>query len=424
MRRKFSEVLSSWKNKEVHLPLLVQGARQIGKTYSLKQFGQDCFVKTIYINFETDRYLAGYLEQTLDPKKIIDAIAEIYHQQIVPEETLIIFDEIQACDRALTALKYFAEQAPEYYVAAAGSLLGVALKHKNFSFPVGKVEWVRMYPMDFEEFLWAKGEDFLAGEIRSGFTNNRPLPKQLHEQALLYYREYLLVGGMPSAVAAFVEHRDFRQHQNLLYDAYVADMTKYMSAGDLLKVTGVYTSLLAQLAKDNRKFQYKLLKSGARASVYADAVAWLVNAGVVLKCSLVEKWQYPLNVYVDWDCFKLYYSDVGLLASRADLRFDNLDLAKQFMGAVTENYVAQVLTGKGYSLQYWQSKNTAEVDFLLEKDGRVVPLEVKADVHTRSRSLSVYMKEYSPDYAIRVSVKNFGMENNIISVPLYAVHCL
>lgn len=424
MRRKFSEVLSSWKNKEVHLPLLVQGARQIGKTYSLKQFGQDCFVKTIYINFETDRYLAGYLEQTLDPKKIIDAIAEIYHQQIVPEETLIIFDEIQACDRALTALKYFAEQAPEYYVAAAGSLLGVALKHKNFSFPVGKVEWVRMYPMDFEEFLWAKGEEFLAGEIRSGFMNNRPLSSQLHEQALLYYREYLLVGGMPAAVADFVEHRDFRQHQNLLYDAYVADMTKYMSAGDLLKVTGVYTSLLAQLAKDNRKFQYKLLKSGARASVYADAVEWLVNAGVVLKCSLVEKWQYPLNAYVDGDSFKLYYSDVGLLAFRADLRFDNLDLAKQFMGAVTENYVAQVLMGKGYSLQYWQSKNTAEVDFLLEKDGRVIPLEVKADMHTRSRSLSVYVKEYHPDYAIRVSAKNFGMENNIQSVPLYAVHCL
>ncbi|MDZ5724236.1 ATP-binding protein [Acetobacterium sp. K1/6] len=428
MKRKFEDVLISWKNKNSRKPALIYGARQIGKTTSIKYFGEKHFQNTIYINFELNRELAEDFQRNISPGFLIHRFEVYFGEKINKETTLIVFDEIQTCERALTSLKYFCEDAPEYYVIGAGSLLGVAIKREDFSFPVGKVNQIHMYPMDFEEFLWAKNQEMLADEIRVYYEKREPLDPALHKKAMGLYREYLIVGGMPEAVKEYSENNsllEVAEIQGAIINAYVADMAKYATYSDTTKIMACFDSLPAQLAKDNKKFQYKVVVRGGRASLFGASIDWLLAAGIVLKCERVEQGQHPLAIFKDMASFKLYMGDVGLLSHRAGV--NEYDIIKGndhvFIGALTENYVAAALIQKGYPLYYWTS-GTSEVDFVIEKHSDVLPIEVKARENVKSRSLSVYLKHYHPDYSIRISGKNFGFENDILSIPLYAVFCL
>lgn len=424
MKRKLLDKLVAWKNSKPKLPLLLYGARQTGKTYLMKAFGKEYYDDVVYINFEGEKKLSASLELSLNPKDILRDIAKLYHVEVVPGKTLLIFDEIQANEMALTSLKYFAEQMPELDIVAAGSLLGIVVHRSKFSFPVGKVTFLKLYPLDFEEFLWARGEELLAEHIRESYKDNKPLPALMHEQLLLLYEDYLLVGGMPAVVQAFLDDGDYQEMQGLIYNSYVADMAKYTEPMETLKIAAVYDSLPAQLAKENKKFQYKVIKTGARANQYAVAIDWLIHASIVLPCYLTTGGKRPLCVSDVMDSFKLYYSDLGILVHKSNLNREILRASEEFRGAVAENYLAMTLMSNGYDLRYWTSASVAEVDFLLEKGNGVLPVEVKAGIHTRSKSLDVFRKRYGIKEVIRVSAKNFGMENGIKSVPLYGAFCI
>jgi hypothetical protein len=359
----------------------------------------------------------------------MEKLEKYYHTTIFPRKTLIIFDEIQMCERALTSLKYFAEEMPEIHIIAAGSLLGVALKRQEFSFPVGKVQMLTVYPMDFEEYLWAKGKEILADTIREHFERDCVLPEKLHTEAMQEYQNYCIVGGMPAAVLAdSSEYATLSQSEirQMILNSYIADMAKYADSSETVKIFAAYDSLPSQLAKDNKKFQYKLIKSGARASQYGDSIDWLVQSGIVNKCTKCTQGFMPPAAYQELSSFKLYYSDLGILSARTGMSIVSLQQAESehFRGIFAENYVACALRANGYELFYWESDGMAEVDFLIIKEGHVIPIECKAGTHVKAKSLKVYQEKYSPVYAIRVSGRNFGMEHGIKSVPLYAAFCI
>lgn len=430
MKRKIMDTLVKWRKKEnSRLPLLLSGARQVGKTYVMRELGAECFKNTVYVNFEADRKIGSYFETDIHAETIIGILEKYYQTKIIPDETLIIFDEIQMCERALTSLKYFAEEAPEYPVIAAGSLLGVALKREQFSFPVGKIQMESMYPMDFEEFLWAKGKEILAETIRAHFENNRPVDEMIHKEALFEYNNYCIIGGMPAAVlaeitsSATLSQQEIRQ---MLLDSYIADMAKYALPGESVKIFAAYDSLPSQLAKDSKKFQYKLIKSGARASQYGESIDWLIRAGIVNKCVKCTQGFMPPSAFLDLTAFKLYYSDTGIMSARTGMNLERLlgNEADHFRGIFAENYVACALRSNGYELLYWESEGSAEVDFLIIKDNHVIPVECKAGDHVKAKSLKVYREKYHPIYSIRISTRNFGMVDQIKSVPLYAVFCI
>ncbi len=432
MRRKITEQLMEWKNKGAdRLPLILHGARQVGKTYILEEFGSENYKHMVYVNFEQTPALRSLFEGDLSPEKIIRHLETYSGKPIIPGETLIVFDEVQTCERALTSLKYFAETANEFHIAAAGSLLGVALNRQQVSFPVGKVEMKIMYPFDFEEFLWAIGKAELANEIRKAFDTDTPLPGLFHDMALELYRTYLCVGGMPAAVAEYVRSGSLlnisKIHDDIL-NAYLADMAKYATAGETVKIRTAFDSIPAQLAKDNRKFQYKLLARGARSSHFGVAIDWLSYSGIVSLCRRIEHGRMPPSAYVDLSAFKLYMADTGLLVTKARVPAHTIllgtDDGSDFRGAITENNVAQALAANGYDLHYWESGGVAEVDFVIVRGGEVIPVEAKSFIHSKSKSLGVYVKRYASPYAIRVSARNFGLEGGIKSVPLYAVFAI
>lgn len=434
MKRKFEAVLLKWKIKNVNRkPLLLYGARQTGKTFLLQQFGKEHYDNTIYINFENQPGFAEVFQQELSPEHIISNLELMLHERILPEKTLLIFDEIQAAERVLTSLKYFYENAPDYHVVAAGSLLGVAMNRQAFSFPVGKVELHTLYPLDFEEFLWATGNEQLANKVRLHAETLELMPEALHQMLLDLYRKYLLVGGMPEAVQEFISTDSMSQGlnnvaiiQNDIINSYVADMAKYATPTETIRIQACYNSLPSQLAKDNKKFQYRIVQHGGRANVYASAIEWLAASGVVLPCYKINTAQIPLTAYADMSSFKLYFSDVGLMIQKSNIPQEIIlnGYANIFMGAITENYVAQALTANALPLYYWTSNQTAEIDFLMQESINVVPIEVKKGTKVRSRSLDVYRQNYTPVKAIRFSEKNFGSENELISLPLYAVFTL
>lgn len=430
MRRKIESLLLTWKEKESdRMPLLVNGARQVGKTYILRKFGEEKFTNTVYVNLETNLAVASYFEGNISPEKILRYLEVSTGEPIVPGKTLIFFDEIQACERALTSLKYFCEDTPEYHVAAAGSLLGVAINREHYSFPVGKVETLTLYPLDFEEYLWASGRELLAEEIRSAYHTMEPLPDALHQEAIELYREYLLVGGMPACVNAFLRNKSFLDVslvQSGILDNYIADMAKYSSNAESVKIRACYQSIPAQLAKENKKFQYKIVQKGGSASIFGASIEWLGQAGVVLKCQRINQAYEPISVYQDLSAFKLYMGDVGLLVMKSGISGQTIltGEANLFMGAVTENFVAQQLVAKGYPLYYWESPNTAELDFVLQKGNQIIGLEVKKGEHVRSRSLRLFTDTYRPAYSIRLSLKNFGEKDGLKSIPLYAAFCI
>ena len=430
MQRKIEAKLVAWKNKtEGRMPLLLYGARQVGKTYILDDFGARHFRNTVNINLETNLSVARYFEDDISPERIVRFLETVVSEVITPGETLIIFDEIQACERALTSLKYFCEQAPEYHVAAAGSLLGVAINREHFSFPVGKVESLTLHPLDFEEYLWALGEQRLADEIRGCYAEMRPMPEALHLKAIELYRTYLIVGGMPACVNAFAKVQKtvlIPGVQNEIINNYVADMAKYAALSDTVKIRACYESIPAQLAKENKKFQYKVVQRGGSAALFGASIEWLVQAGVVLKCKKLDHAFNPIAVYTDLSSFKLYLSDVGLLTMRAGIPQQTVLSGESnlFMGSVAENYIAQSLAANGRQLFYWASENTSELDFVLQDDTDIIGVEVKKGIKTRSRSLSVFTQKYAPAWSIRFSEKNFGTEGNVRAVPHYAAFCV
>ncbi len=428
-RRKYEVALMEWKNRPNRKPLLVRGVRQCGKTHLLRHAAGAMFDNVVYVNLENDPaartdFLAG-----LDPRRIITSLEARTGQRIVPDKTLIVIDEVQACEQALTSLKYFCEDASQYYVAAAGSLLGVAINRDSWSFPVGKAEMLDMAPLDFEEYLWARGKDSLAQSIRMAFDSMTPLVPSLHEEALRLYREYLVVGGMPEAVQTFVSTSsviDVAEKHRIILDGYSADTNKYASVELSAKTRACFDSIPAQLAKENRKFQYKVVRRGGNASLFGDALDWLALSGTIMRCTRVSQIESPLEAFVDMPNFKIYLCDTGLLVSKSGAqRADILNgLASTFMGAVAENSVAQALAANGYSLHYWTRDNRAEIDFVVERQGCLSAVEVKWGENTRARSLASLRENKSVNRLIRISAKPFGNAGDMMSVPLYAAHCL
>lgn len=427
MKRRVEEQLIAWKNSSDRKPLMLNGARQTGKTYILRDFGKRHYKNTVYINLESNAAARSYFNDDISATKLIRYFEGETKEKIIPGETLIIIDEIQNCDRAVTSLKYFCEEAPEYHIAAAGSLLGVALNRNNTSYPVGKVNTLQLFPMDFGEFLMACQEDVLLEEIHNSYDNLCPIAEPLHKKALERYKDYLIVGGMPEAVKKYYENNSYIDAslvQSEIINNYIADMAKYASNSETVNIRACYDSIPAQLAKDNRKFQYKIVRKGGSSTIFGASLDWLKQAGIIIKCNRINQGTEPLNAYIDPPAFKIYMSDVGLLFNKAGMSTQTIlsDIPNTFMGAVTENYVAQQLTSKGYSLYYWSTKDSqAELDFVIQKDGNIYGIEVKKESSIRSRSLKLFTQKYMPQKSIRISSKNFGTSNDIISIPLYAV---
>lgn len=435
MKRVITRALVEWKNKAGRMPLLMYGARQVGKTYILRDFGAAYYKNTAYINLETDPVAGTWFDGSIEPRRIIMLLEAHIKARISPDDTLIVFDEIQSCERALTSLKYFNESAPQYHIAAAGSLLGVAIKRERYSFPVGNTDAISLYPFTFEEFLWALDEEMLADEIKAGYMTDTPLHPSLHEKARELYKIFLITGGMPASICEYLSTGSLVTIpgvQSRILNDYIADMAKYTSGSETIKIKAAFDSLPAQLAKENRKFQYKIVQRGGSASVFGEAIDWLETAGIVNKCYNLTAPEVPLEVFKDLPNFKLYMSDTGLLtmASRTpqELILSMDAVNNRFLGALAENYTAQHLTASGKPLYYWKSDSKnggqAEVDFVLQDGASVLPVEVKAGDHVTSRSLGVLVNKAASPYSIRISGKNFGFANGIKSVPLYAAFCV
>ena len=431
MLRKAMNDLINWKNKKNRKPLLLYGARQVGKTYLVKEFAKEYFKDIIYVNFETNNIIGKIIDENISPDYIIKNLEIAFNKKIDKDNTLIFFDEIQKNTRALTSLKYFCEEAPEYYVIGAGSLLGVQISRKDFSFPVGKVDFLTIYPLSFDEFLISTQNDLLLNKIKECYHSNEQMPSQLHKQALDLYYDYLAIGGMPEVVQEFINSNSMLNaidYQSAIIESYKSDITKYSDITYAPKIIATFDSIPVQLAKDNKKFQYKLVQKGGTSSIFGDSINWLVDAGIVNKC-VKTKIGLPLKMYEELDSFKLYMNDVGLLTNLSEFPIyliKNRDAVNELMiGMLTENYIASSLKFNGLNINYWKNEFDSELDFILQSEkGLIIPLEVKSSIHTKSKSLANYMKEYNPKYGIRISSKNFGFKNNIKSVPLYAAFCI
>ena len=431
MKRKIIDQLNRWKSDPGRLPLILNGARQVGKTYILKEFAVAHYSKFVYINLETNIRINSFFDGDLNPLHIVQYLESVSDIRIIPGETLIILDEIQSCSRALLSLKAFCEEAPQFHVVAAGSLLGVAVNREKYSFPVGKVDELLMYPMDFEEFLWAINRSALSIDILNHFSQDQSMPTALHNEAMELYRKYLITGGMPAAIKEFIDTGSFltaKDLQGRILNEYIADMAKYASPATTVKIRACYNSIPAQLAKENVKFQYKTVQRGGTATIFGESIEWLVFAGIGLKCQKINHGFMPVSAYADLTDFKLYMSDAGMLTMKSGMATQTIlsafDEDNMFLGMISENYVAQALVCNGFPLYYWKNENTAELDFVVQIAGEVIPVEVKKGKRTKSASLNLFMKNYNCKFAIRISGKNFGFENKIRSVPLYAVWCL
>lgn len=433
MYRKVFDYLDRWKTDKYRKPLIIQGARQVGKTYAVLEFGRKHYDNVAYFNFQTNKSLSKTFDESISPSYLIPILSHLCGQNIYKEHTLIVFDEVQLCERALASLKYFCEEAPQYHVIAAGSLLGVAVNRRKYAFPVGKVDRFTMYPMDMEEFMIAMGEDDLVTRIRTCYAENAPMPSALHDACLKLYRQYLAIGGMPEAVVRFIDTGDHIQIRHVLETIamdYLDDMSKYQdSANEIKKTRLTYGTIAVQLSKKNTRFQYKIIKKGARAAEYENAIEWLVSANLIHRIYRAEQIMKPLENYKDIDDFKIYLSDMGILCAQKDIRYDDIMFMdselQDFKGGMTENYIETQLISSGFKPYYWRNdKGTKEVDFIISLRGKLIPIEVKSGTNTKSDSLNDYVRLFKPAWSIRISEKNFGFENNIKSVPLYAVFCI
>lgn len=425
MERMLMKDLINWKNKKRRKPLVIHGARQVGKTWIMKEFGRKYYQNTVYISLDNNERMKNTFELDFDIKRIMTALKIESGQNIEAADTLIIFDEIQEVPKAMTALKYFCENAPEYHIVAAGSLLGMAM-HKGTSFPVGKVDFLHLYPLNFQEFLNAVGEDQLV-ELLSG--NDFELMNSFRDKFADWLRKYYYIGGMPEAVQVFQDTYDMNevraiQKDLLLY--YENDFSKQAPHEQLPRIQMVWNSIPAQLSKENRKFIYGIVREGARAKDFELAIQWLMDYGLVHKSFCVNKPGMPLISYMEQSIFKMYMLDVGLLAAKASLPAKTLlegnRIFEEFKGALTEQFVAQELTSRGIELYYYTTKNSSgEIDFILQKDNYIIPLEVKAEENLKAQSLKAFCKKYQPEIAIRTSMSGYRKEEWMTNVPLYLI---
>jgi predicted AAA+ superfamily ATPase len=430
MERKFMETLLQWKKKAKPKPLMVIGARQTGKTYTITEFCQKEYKDCLYINLAERADIVDVFNEKLPLEATMKKIQIIMEFVFDPVHMILFLDEIQESEEAISAMKYFCESPKPYKVISAGSLLGVKLNRFHCSFPVGKIILETMYPMDFEEFLWACHKRMWSEAVRESWTKNEALA--VHGQLLRLYRDYLITGGMPEAVMNYAQSdmdvlRRDKKILSTIITAYLADMNRYTkSRQESVKIEKVYRSIPSILGRELKRFQYSAVEKGANKRDYESAIEWLTASNLAYRCDLVKKVEIPFKAYAEESKFKLYLSDVGLLSSVLEIQPTDILLDKPFIykGVIAENYVAQALRTKGIPLYYWQSENKAEIDFLLYNEDGLIPLEVKAGEHTRSKSLGVFMKRFRSPYGIRVSAGNFGFENGIKAVPLYAAFCL
>ncbi len=420
MKRNAINILTSWKIKENRKPMLIYGARQVGKTWIMREFGKTAYNDYIYINLERNKLEFDLFTQDLDTSRIIKGIEIIAKKQIT-HDTLIIIDEIQANPNAITSLKYFCEEKPDLHIIAAGSLLGVTL-HDGVSYPVGKVDTMSLYPLNFYEFLLAIGEKQLAQLI---ISNDFEMVNIFNDKLTQYLKEYMYIGGMPEVVQNYVNNRDFykvREIQLEILDAYHKDLSKHVPKNILPKVNIVWDAIVAQLSKDNKKFIYSEIQKGSRAKDYENAIEWLKNAGLIYTVNDISKPFLPIKSYYK-NGFKIFMLDVGLLSATAGITaktiLDNNKLFVEFKGAIAEQYVLQELkTITNIDIGYWTSNATAEVDFLVQIMDKVIPLEVKSSINLRSKSLHTYIDKYKPDIAVRSSLSSYKVTQNIYDVPL------
>lgn len=427
--RKIEEDLKQWK-EDFKMPLMLVGARQTGKTYVLEKFCKANFENYIYINLEKEQDISEIFTQTLDPDTIMEQVQILKKIDFNVENTIIFLDEIQVNENAITSLKYFCESEKPYKIVCAGSLLGVKINRFSSSFPVGKVIIKYLFPMDFEEYLMALGEMMLIEEIKKHFESNEPLLTPVHEKALDLYRKYLVLGGMPTMILNYIENgyqisKVNFEIQEYIIATYLADMNKYTLNTEGIKNSKIYNAIPKELARENNVFKYSIVDKDARKIRYESSLDWLLASNMILKCDLVEKNESPLKAFVNSDKFKIYLSDSGLLRALSNLDYQEILLQKNEMykGVLTENYVACEFYSKFRELYYY-TFDKYEIDFLLKLEGDIIPVEVKSSRRTTSKSLNEYVKKYHPKYSIRISEKNFGLENNIKSVPLYAVFCI
>lgn len=435
MYRKIYKKLLDWKNALERKPLMLLGARQVGKTYIIEEFCKSEFSKFKKVNLFQDKQIVSlYQDVTLSSDEKYNYLKTLLEFDLDMPDTILFIDEIQECEELISELKYFCEEHNNVKIICAGSLLGVKLKRTKMSFPVGKVKMLSMYPMDFEEFLIALNKKMLLEEIRNCFNNNKMMNEALHNLALTYYRYYLICGGMPESVKNFISvNCDIVKYDSSIkkdiIDAYLKDMKKYVSnLNEALKIEKVYNSIPKQISNESKKFQFSKIEKNAKSRDYELPLDWLDAALLVLASYRVSLPEKPLAAYKEDDTFKLFINDIGLLnymlkIRPADILDDDLSL---FKGAFVENYVASQLVANGIDLYYWLSDGIAEIDFLLYNDDGIIPVEVKAANNTQSKSLKTYMEKFKPKYAIRISTKNFGYnaETKIKSIPLYAVFCL
>ena len=429
MYRKFEEELKIWK-ENYQMPLMLVGVKQSGKTYMLEEFCKKNYNNYIYINLDKEEGISNVFEETIEPDKIIEKIEIIKNVIINPEDTIIFLDEIQVSERAITLLKYFCESDKPYKIVCAGSLLGVKINRFKSSFPVGKVTIKYLYPMDFEEFLIALKEEMLIKEIKNHYESNEKIMNPIHEKALELYKKYLVLGGIPALINNYIlndcniAHVNFELQEQII-TSYLADMNKYTVVSEGVKNSAIYNSIPKELARVNNTFKYSIVDKDARRIRYESSLDWLLASNMILKCELAEKNESPLKAFASSDKFKLYLSDVGLLRALSNLDYTEilLDKNEMYKGVLTENYIACELYPK-YKELYYYTFARYEIDFLIKIDGEIIPVEVKSGRRTNSKSLGEYIKKYNPKYSIRISSKNFGFENNIKSVPLYAVFCI
>lgn len=429
MYRLAMEQLLKWKSNTHRKPLIIEGARQVGKTWLMKEFGKQAYDSTVYINFDSNSQMAALFAADLDVKRLILGLELYSGRKISPDHTLLIFDEVQEVPRALAALKYFCEDAPQYHIVCAGSLLGIAL-HEGTSFPVGKVDFLKLYPLSFKEFLMATGKGRYAELLNSGDFSLITSFKQTYIDALKYY---YFVGGMPEAVQCFAEDNDFaevRAIQKRILAAYEQDFSKHAPNEIVPKIRMLWNSIPSQLARENKKFLYGLVREGGRAKEYETAIMWLVDCGLVHKVSRVNAADIPLKAYEDLKAFKLFIVDVGLLSCMVGLNsrtiLDGNALFVEFKGALTEQYVCQQLkTVEDLGLYYYTNdRGSCEVDFIVDTSSQIIPVEVKAEINLRAKSLKTYCEKYKPEIAVRTSMADFKKEDWLINLPLYAIDYL
>jgi uncharacterized protein len=427
-RNKIKE-LFDWKIREHRKPLIILGARQVGKTWLIQEFGKQAYKQTVYINFEKMKIVRNLFEEDFDVQRILTSLSIFARMAINPDDTLIVFDEIQAADGGLTALKYFYEDTPQYHIVAAGSLLGMNL-HQNVSFPVGKVDLLYLNPLSFSEFLKALNEERLADLLENPDWEIISIFK---EKFLSYLRYYLFIGGMPEVVSHFIEHHDFRfvrLLQRQIITTYQKDFSKHAPKDIVPRINMVWKSIPSQLSKENKKFIYGLIKGGSRAKEFELAIQWLLDCGLLHQCFRISKPNMPLSAYQDLAAFKLYHNDVGLLGAMAKLPLktvlDGNAIFTEFKGALTENFVMQqLLLNEDNDIYYWTNEDsTAEVDFVIQNEEEIIPIEVKSGTNIKSISFKFFCKKYKPAKAIRTSLADYKQEEWMTNLPLYAINSI